>query len=471
LPVGVQNGAFPGVQSQQFIKSLNKQGADYGGSLEAGLDYELSEGNYCVDNDGNRMLDTFMQIASLPLGYNHPDLRKLLGDSKFQAWSVSRAALGMYPPKGWDEVLESSLLKVAPPGMNKAMTLACGSCAVENAFKMAFIRKATQLRGGHYDFKPEEFSSCMKNQSPGCGNDLQIMSFRGGFHGRTHGALSATRSKAIHKLDIPAFEWPMADFPILKYPLDAYEAENAAEEQRCLDHARELFAVAKENGKAIAGMIIEPVLSEGGDLHASHDYFRKLRQIALEQDCAFIVDEVQTGVGTSGTMWAHEQWGLQTPPDLMTFSKKALTGGFYYADHMTVHQPFRVFNTWMGDPTKALQLKAVLETMERDNLLENVKVAGEELQSILKEFEKAGLIQNVRGFAAIQAFDCNTPEERTELRKALISRGVLVGQSGDRSIRFRPALIFTPEHARQFGQALEECFEVVTSKVTSSVSA
>jgi 4-aminobutyrate aminotransferase/(S)-3-amino-2-methylpropionate transaminase len=125
----------------------------------------------------------------------------------------------------------------------------------------------------------------------------------------------------------------------------------------------------------------------------------------------------------------------------------------------------------MGDPTKALQLKAVLETMERDNLLENVKVAGEELQSILKEFEKAGLIQNVRGFAAIQAFDCNTPEERTELRKALISRGVLVGQSGDRSIRFRPALIFTPQHARQFGEALEECFEVVTSRVTSTISA
>jgi 4-aminobutyrate aminotransferase/(S)-3-amino-2-methylpropionate transaminase len=170
-------------------------------------------------------------------------------------------------------------------------------------------------------------------------------------------------------------------------------------------------------------------------------------------------------------MWAHEQWGLQTPPDLMTFSKKALTGGFYYADHMTLHQGFRVFNTWMGDPTKALQLKAVLETMERDNLLENVKVAGEELQSILKEFEKAGLIQNVRGFAAIQAFDCNTPEERTELRKALISRGVLVGQSGDRSIRFRPALIFTPQHARQFGEALEECFEVVTSRVTSTISA
>ena len=59
-----------------------------------------------------------------------------------------------------------------------------------------------------------------------------------------------------------------------------------------MDHARELFAQAKANGKVIAGMIIEPVLSEGGDLHASHDYFRKLRQIALEHDCAFIVDEV-----------------------------------------------------------------------------------------------------------------------------------------------------------------------------------
>merc|ERR1719487_2329491 len=114
----------------------------------------------------------------------------------------------------------------------------------------------------------------------------------------------------------------------------------------------------------------------------------------------------------------------------------------------------------MGDPAKALQLKCVLDTITRDNLLENVKVAGAELQGILKKFEQAGAIKNVRGFSAIQAFDCQSPEERAALRKALISKGILVGQCGDASIRFRPALIFTPEHARQFGEALSECFEV-----------
>jgi len=288
---------------------------------------------------------------------------------------------------------------------------------------------------------------------------MQIMSFKGAFHGRTLGALSATRSKAIHKLDIPAFDWPVAEFPQLKYPLEDNVEANAAEEQRCLDHAAMLFERSKQQGKTIAGMIIEPVLSEGGDLHASFDYFRKLRQLALDQDCTFIVDEVQTGLGASGTLWMHEQWGLETPPDLMTFSKKALTGGFYFGDHLTLQQGFRVFNTWLGDPAKALQLQCVLETIQQDALLENVTAAGSELRGILRAFERAGAIKNVRGQNALQAFDCHSAEERAALRKALISKGVLVGQCGDAAIRFRPALVFTPEHARQFGSALSECFE------------
>jgi 4-aminobutyrate aminotransferase/(S)-3-amino-2-methylpropionate transaminase len=72
----------------------------------------------------------------------------------------------------------------------------------------------------------------------------------------------------------------------------------------------------------VAGLIIEPIASEGGDQHASASFFQKLRTLTKRMGVSMIVDEVQTGVGATGTMWAHEKWNLDTPPDAVTFSKK-----------------------------------------------------------------------------------------------------------------------------------------------------
>jgi 4-aminobutyrate aminotransferase/(S)-3-amino-2-methylpropionate transaminase len=104
--------------------------------------------------------------------------------------------------------------------------------------------------------------------------------------------LSTTRSKAVHKLDIPSFNWPQAPFPALKYPLDKHEAENAAEEKRCLDKVEELI---KTWQFPVAGLIVEPIQSEGGDNHASAAFFQGLRDITQKHNVTLIVDEVQTG--------------------------------------------------------------------------------------------------------------------------------------------------------------------------------
>ncbi len=93
--------------------------------------------------------------------------------------------------------------------------------ANEGAFKAAFMNYMHKERKGALTFTQEELSSCMINAAPGTPH-LSIMSFTGGFHGRSLGALSATRSKAIHKVDIPAFHWPVAPFPQLKYPLEEH---------------------------------------------------------------------------------------------------------------------------------------------------------------------------------------------------------------------------------------------------------
>jgi 4-aminobutyrate aminotransferase/(S)-3-amino-2-methylpropionate transaminase len=117
----------------------------------------------------------------------------------------------------------------------------------------------------------------MKNQAPGT-PDLAALSFTSAFHGRLFGSLSLTHSKAIHKVDIPAFDWPAAPFPALKYPLEEYTKENQQEEARCLDELEKIIVESKEK-KPIAAVIVEPVQSEGGDNHASPAFFQGIRSI------------------------------------------------------------------------------------------------------------------------------------------------------------------------------------------------
>jgi hypothetical protein len=92
----------------------------------------------------------------------------------------------------------------------------------------------------------------------------------------------------------------------------------------------------------------QPILAEGGDHSASPSFFRGLRALTKARGVALIVDEVQTGGGPTGTFWAHEQWGLQDPPDIVTFSKKLQAAGFYHNPDMRPTAGYRNFNTWLG---------------------------------------------------------------------------------------------------------------------------
>merc|ERR1711953_82697 len=445
----------PGPKTHELMKKLNVQGG-MGGAAALFGDYSRSTGCYIVDADGNRMLDMFMQIASLPLGHGHPALEKAFSNPLMSTFGQSRAALGLMPPMELPQLLGDTFLKIAPDGMTKVQTMLCGSSANENVFKAAFFRfraKQREAEGrGATDFTDEELASCMDNQAPGCTNDLSIMSFSGGFHGRTLGALTCTHSKTVHKIDVPAFDWPTAPFPRLQYPLKDNKEYNAAEEQRCLESVRAIFQERIDQGRPVAGMITEPVLSEGGDLHASKSFFTGLQKACKEYGAAFIVDEVQTGICCSGHMWAHEAWGMEESPDFVCFSKKALLGGYYYKDEFQPPQGYRIFNTWMGDATKLLLFKEVLGVIEKEGLQERSSAVGKLLWRILEKASAAhpDYVSNLRGVGTILAFDCSSPAHREELANQLRNNGVLVGTNGTQSIRFRPALNFSPMHVKEF---------------------
>ncbi|EFX76517.1 hypothetical protein DAPPUDRAFT_322315 [Daphnia pulex] len=149
--------------------------------------------------------------------------------------------------------------------------MACGSCSNENAYKAAFMWYRNKQRGGA-PITEEENTSCMMNVAPGS-TPFTIMSFKGGFHGRTIGVLSTTHSKAIHKLDIPALDWPIASFPRYKYPLEEFAEENKAEDRKCLAEVEEEFERFNKSGRFVAGVVVEPVQAGGGN-YASPELFQ-----------------------------------------------------------------------------------------------------------------------------------------------------------------------------------------------------
>lgn len=419
-------------------------------------DYDNSIGNYISDKDGNQLLDVYCQISSIPLGYNNPELFKTAQSKEMASALINRPALACFPPAEYANILKEGILAAAPPGTDKVWTALSGSCANETAYKAAFMYLAAKKRGS-LDFSDEELTSVMNNEAPGSPETV-ILSFDKGFHGRLFGSLSTTRSKALHKLDIPAFKWPKAPFPALKYPLNEHSRENAEEEARCLAEFEEI--ICQYPPHTIAAIIVEPVQSEGGDNHASSVFFQGLRDITIKYDILMIVDEVQTGVGASGKFWAHEHWNLTTPPDMVTFSKKFQAAGFYYSNpNLQPKQAYRQFNTWCGDPSKALIARTIYQEVVKNDLVTKTASVGDylykELDSLFKRHP--GKAKNLRGedYGTFIAFDCANPTKRNEFLLRMRGAGINIGGCGDFSVRLRPTLVFEKSHAAVLLSAME----------------
>ena len=232
--------------------------------------------------------------------------------------------------------------------------------------------------------------------------------------------------------------------PKLRFPVTPeVEGDVKAAEERALEQARKAF---EDNPDDIAAIIIEPIQAEGGDNHFRPEFLQALERLADQSECFFVVDEVQTGVGLTGRMWAHEHFGLT--PDALAFGKKMQVCGCLVGPKVD-EEPQNVFkvgsrinSTWGGGLTDMVRAARFLEIIEEERLVDNARATGGHLLRGLQavQAELGGTMTNARGLGLMIAFDLPTAELRKKAQETIIANGLLLLTCGPRSIRFRPPL-------------------------------
>jgi 4-aminobutyrate aminotransferase/(S)-3-amino-2-methylpropionate transaminase len=435
--------SIPGPKSREVIA---RGGFDMQGIYRTlVIDDAKSEGPWVVDVDGNVLLDLFANFALGALGYNHPAITAVTRSEAFARASANPTSTPFVTTPAWFDFLEAMATRFAPRGMSKIFCVDGGGEGVEAALKAAFIVHAERRRAkaglskNPLELSAEEQEAVLLENK---GTDAVVVSFSGAFHGRGLGPLSATHSKLIHKADLPAFPWPVVPFPANRFPLAAHAEENARLE------AESLAALERVLAKhSVAAVLVEPVQSEGGDRHASPAFFRAVQALAEKAGAAFVLDEVQTGVGMSGTLWAHEQLALPKPPDLVCFGKKMQMGGFFATDAFAISQFGRMYQTKNGDRARAMIAEAILRTVD-GGLLANIESVGARFLAGLEELatKYPALVTEPRGLGFLLAFDLPTPAVRDDFLKRCFARGVFASYTGTRSVRLRPHLITEEAH-------------------------
>ena len=274
------------------------------------IDLKKSHGSWLVDaRDGKEYLDLFSMFASMPVGYNHPTLlenRERIADAALNKPTNS----DIYSTQMAEFV--DTIGRIAQPDyLPYSFFVEGGALGVENALKTAFDWKVRKNLAARKDKKGSK-----------------VIHFRECFHGRTGYTMSLTDSPDPRKtLYFPQFEWPRINNPKLHFPLTDEVLEHILKAEATA--INQIKSAVAENPDDIASLIIEPIQGEGGDNHFRGEFLQELRALADEHEFMLIYDEVQTGVGITGKMWAHQLFNSSTRPDIICFGKKTQICGIF----------------------------------------------------------------------------------------------------------------------------------------------
>ena len=322
----------------------------------------------------------------------------------------------------------NTFFKIAVPDHFKyAFFIDGGALAVENALKIAFDWKIRKNFEKGYNVE----------------KGSKVIYFNQAFHGRSGYTLSLTNTLPDKVMYFPKFDWVKVDNPFIKF--DDKDLKNLLQrEEDSLNQIKMAFKTFKDD---IAAIIIEPIQGEGGDNHFREEFLQNLRNLCNENDALLIYDEVQTGVGITGSWWAYEQLGAK--PDILAFGKKMQVCGVLASDRIddikdnVFHKSSRINSTWGGNLVDMVRMTKYLEIIEEENLVENAKIMGEYLINELRKI-KSELIYNIRGRGLFLAFNVKD-NKRQDLLKSFANNGLILLPCGENSIRFRPPLNVSKE--------------------------
>ena len=359
----------------------------------ADLGFERGEGAWLIATNGERYLDFTSGVAVNALGHAHPHLVAALQEQATKLWHMSNL---FKSPDG-----EQLAARLCEQSFADFVFFAnSGAEAVECAIK---ITRKHHAANGH----PERY---------------RIITFDGAFHGRTLATLAATGSPKY----LEGFGPPMDGFD--QVPLG------------------DLEAVRRAIGPQTAGILIEPLQGEGGVRAAPHPFFKALRQLCDDNGLLLIFDEVQTGMGRTGELFAYQRTGVE--PDVMALAK-ALGAGFPVGAFLTTKEagkgmlPGTHGSTFGGNPLAMAAGNATLDVMQEDGFLQHVRQIGLLFRQRLAEIKDRfpGVVAEVRGEGLLLGVRCVMPNG--QLVDALRDEHMLAVGAGDNVVRLIPPLIIT----------------------------
>jgi 4-aminobutyrate aminotransferase-like enzyme len=433
-------------------------------SLPVAFDPAESVGPYLavVDRDAAgqpyRFLDMGALIATQAFGENEPAV--VTAVLEWLPYVTSRYAHSEYQTV-LSLRLKAELNRIAPAGTPRHFVVNTGAEAVENAIKSVLLNRVVTSPDGEGGF---------------------IVSFEGAFHGRTLGSLAVTHRKKA-RLGFPTFDWPHIPFPVegagspkgtlqredrsLKQLWDLLVSGRLPRAEKSKDtYRREMDALDEflarsgpdaqaldsfietqranlspdvgRRSRRVAAVLVEPIQGEGGVRMASARFMRKLRLLTRIYDVPLIFDEVQTGWGMTGRMWAHELFDLPCPPDLVTWAKKAQNGVLFVSEELaTFFQEEKKFNTtWEGDSAGMVRLLSLLDKLDLDQVRRTGERARHGLEALARDYGE--ILRNVRGAGVMLGFDVLRADWRDALRDRAFRRGLVLLPAGERVLRLYP---------------------------------
>jgi 4-aminobutyrate aminotransferase-like enzyme len=422
-----------------------------------------------------RFLDMGALIATQALGENDPAIvEAVLAELPV---AVNRYAHSEYQTSV-SLRMKAALDRIAPPGVMRHFVVNTGAEAVENAIKavlLSRVRRTGEKDGGF------------------------IISFEGAYHGRTLGSLAVTHRKRA-RLGFPTFDWPQAPWPTV----DRDDGLTRTREERSLRRIWNLLTVGRHSPRGAkasdqqflaeldridgflagagsleafaaeerarlpaetlrralrcAAVLAEPIQGEGGIRLASGRFFRRLRVLTRVYDVPLLCDEIQTGFGATGRMWAHQHFDLPAPPDVVTWAKKAQNGVLFVSEELaTFFQEEKKFNTtWEGDGVGMVRLLATIDRIHLEDVERTGALCRAGLERLAGDFPE--LVSNVRGLGVMLGFDVARSDWRDVLRDRAFRRGLLMMAAGERALRVYPRYDTEP-------YAIEEAMAILRAAI------